>query len=64
MKTIKIFLKKKKTKSTDIPVIQTENYLYKMNLVKKKKNANMHLIYIIIFQKEKKDKTGEYAHEK
>ena len=39
MRTIKIFLKKKKPKKASMPVIDTEDFLQKMNLVKKKKKG-------------------------
>ena len=39
-----------KTKKASMPVIDTEDVLQKMNLVKKKKeNVNMHVMYTIIF---------------
>ena len=65
-KTIKIFLKKKKTESINMLANNTESFLQKINLVKKKKtkNVNIRAIYRIIFQKKKKYKNHEYAHEK
>ena len=65
-KTIKIFLKKKKTESINMLANNTESFLQKINLVKKKKtkNVNIRAIYRIIFQKKKKYKNREYAHEK
>lgn len=42
MRTIKIFLKKKKPKKARMPVIDTEDFLQKMNLVKKKKGKRQY----------------------
>ena len=42
LKTIKIFLKKKKPKTASMPVIDTEVFLWKMNLVKKKKQKRQY----------------------
>ena len=52
MKTIKISLKKNKTEIMSMPVVDTEIFFIESELKrkeKKKKNVNMHTIYIILF---------------
>ena len=64
-KTIKIFLKMKKTKNASIPVIEAESFLQKMNLVKKTPEKRQYERNLYKNpSEEKKDKRREYAREK